>query len=352
MVSKKTIWRIHSWLGLIAGIPLLVIAFSGSVLVYKDELNALLIPEKTSVDPVDDQPLPLGERLDAAQDRLPEYVIVGWAIYRDSERSDFLYVIRRGEREWLHAYQDPYTGQILSEPAKATSDIMGWLLSLHFELLAGATGMAVNGILAIVLCMLGASGLILYRKFWKNLFTLRLRTSLRLLSGNLHRRIGVISAPVFLILGLTGAYWNITEVLHHVKGEHAEPRVTEPAYASDVPLERMLGNAEEAIPGYRLRYVDFPRNADRPITFYGESEEATPFRSPYHNTVSYDAQSGALIDHHRMDNATLWRQLVDAFTPLHFGTFGGHVSRVIWCVLGFAPGLLAISGFIVWCKRR
>lgn len=346
-MRRKTIWRIHSWLGLVAGVPLLVIAFSGSVLVFKDELNTLLIPGRVLVEPRERAPLSLDNRWEALREQLPDHVVVGWVLYPEPDRSDFVYVVERGDRDWRHVYQDPYTGEVLSPPARAQSELMGWILLLHYSFLGGDAGMAVSGGLAIVLCLLGGSGFYVYRNIWKSFFTFRWRTSLRLLSGNLHKRLGVVSAPVFLILGVTGAYWNINEVVHHISGEHEEPKITGYPYGKKLPLETMREEARGKIADYRLRYIDFPREAGRPVTFYGRFAHANPFRSPYHSTVSFDPETGVPKSHSQIDEASLWRQLVDAFTPLHFGSFGGFVTRVIWCVLGAVPGFLAISGFVV-----
>jgi uncharacterized iron-regulated membrane protein len=353
-MKTKTIWKLHSWLGLLAGIPLLVIALTGSLLVFKDEINAWLIPEKVLVEPQSAE-LPLEQRLDALQNGLPRHEVTGWAFYNEPERADFVFVMERGDNVWLHVYQNPYTGEILSEPATTTSELMGWILELHYTFLAGHIGTAVCGILAILLCLLGVTGFFIYRKFWKNFFSFRWRSSWRLLSGNLHKRIGVVSAPVFLILGLTGAFWNLDHILHeleHLAEEEHDPMMKERLYATDIPLDAMVAKSRETMDDFRVRYISFPWEKGLGITFWGELEGQSPLRSPYNSTVAFEAEQGEAQGHTRITEASLWTQIYDAFTPLHFGTFGGWISRTIWCVLGAAPGALALSGCFIWYKRR
>jgi len=355
-MKTKTIWKLHSWLGLLAGIPLLVIALTGSLLVFKDEINAWLIPEKVLVEPQATE-LPLEGRLDALQHGLPEHEVTGWAFYNEPERADFVFVMERGDNEWLHVYQNPYTGEILSEPTGTTSELMGWILELHYTLLAGHIGMAVCGILAVMLCLLGVTGFFIYRKFWKSFFSFRWRTSLRLLGCNLHKRIGVISAPVFLILGLTGAWWNIDHIVHELEhlaegeAEH-DPVMERRLYATEIPIDSMDAQARETMPDFRVRYISFPWEAGLGITFWGELVDQSPLRSPYNSTVAFDAEAGAYQSHTRITEASLWTQAYDAFTPLHFGTFGSWISRTVWCIFGAAPGVLALSGCFIWWKRR
>ena len=38
-------------------------------------------------------------------------------------------------------------------------------------------------------------------------------------------------------------------------------------------------------------------------------------------------------------------------TPLHVGNFGGEPVRVVWLVIGFAPPLLFVTGFVMWWTR-
>jgi uncharacterized iron-regulated membrane protein len=37
--------------------------------------------------------------------------------------------------------------------------------------------------------------------------------------------------------------------------------------------------------------------------------------------------------------------------PLHFGNWGGLPVKVLWCLLGLAPGTLGATGFLMWWNR-
>ncbi|MDQ8194348.1 PepSY-associated TM helix domain-containing protein [Coraliomargarita sp. SDUM461004] len=353
----KTIWKIHSWLGLVAGIPLLLIALTGSLLVFKDELNAWLIPEQALVEPTSAGPLKLVERLAALRAGLPMHEVTGWSLGKGPKDADFVYVMAHGDNEWLHVYQNPYTGEILSEPAPLNAQLMEWLLDVHYTFLADDLGMAICALLAILLCLLAVTGFFIYRKFWKNFLRLRWRTSLRLLSGNLHKRVGVLAAPILLILGGTGAYWNIDHVLHELEHHAEEDGAHEPylmaggLYAADLPLDALAEQARETIPEYKINYIGFPWEPGVDIIFWGSFEGQSPLRSQHHSTVAFNAQTGAYVSNTRMNEASLWKQIEDSFEPLHYGTVGGLLTRVLWCVCGAAPGFLALSGFFIRWKR-
>ena len=44
--------------------------------------------------------------------------------------------------------------------------------------------------------------------------------------------------------------------------------------------------------------------------------------------------------------------MTDSFEPLHFGTFGALPVKILWCLGDLAPGILAITGYILWWKRK
>jgi len=36
---------------------------------------------------------------------------------------------------------------------------------------------------------------------------------------------------------------------------------------------------------------------------------------------------------------------------LHFGTFWGHPSRIVWLLVGISPLILFVSGLLMWWNR-
>ena len=44
--DKKIMYKIHTYISLIFCIPLVIVCFTGSVLVYKDEINNILMRER------------------------------------------------------------------------------------------------------------------------------------------------------------------------------------------------------------------------------------------------------------------------------------------------------------------
>ena len=48
----------------------------------------------------------------------------------------------------------------------------------------------------------------------------------------------------------------------------------------------------------------------------------------------------------------IWTQVKDTFGALGFGTFGDLPIKVLWCLGGLTPRVLAASGSVIWLSRR
>ena len=359
-MNKRTLWKIHSIIGLIVAVPLLLAAITGSVLVFKPELKALFTPQEVLAEPTGEGRLTWDRLHATVRQAYPEHHIVGWHRMEDKGEADEVYLIAYGDSEWLKTTIDPYRGAILAEPA--VHDDIGvyffdWLVDFHYTYLMGHLGMLIGGIVALLLCVLGVLGFFIYRQFWVGFFTLRWGKSWRVLMGDIHSRLGVLSSVVFIVLGFTGAYWNLThaipDIWNHGLFEHEEAALpSEPMYSQDISLSAMVEDSQKAIEGYRAYYLSFPWEPGVDFTFWGAVSSGHFLRSPYGSTVVYDHQTGERKSVSDIREANGFYQTVDTFYRLHFGTFGGLTIKIIWCVLGFAPALLALSGTFVWWKRK
>lgn len=352
---RKRLWQLHSWLGLAAGLGLLVIGLSGSLLVFHEELEALFNRELVRVTPTPLGRLPIDALLAHAQRQLPDHEITGWLPQYDAPTmADVLYVIRRGDKEWLVATLDPYTGRLLASPRLGKTTITGWLLELHYAFFADHAGLLIVGTFGLLLLALGVTGVWLYREFWKHFFTLRWGRGARILFSDLHKFIGITSVAFNLVLGFTGAYWNFTHVIGEwIAGEHEQKQIEQRLYAPTLSLDAITRDAAQRLPGFRANFISLPSEPTAPtVTLWGAVEPHSWLTSPYGSTILYDPQSGAHRATADLRAADLWARIADSFRPLHFGDFGGLPVKILWALGGLTPGALAVSGFAIWWQRR
>ena len=353
---KKSAFKLHSWFALFACVPLLVISITGSILVYKQEIDRWLMPERAVVVNVaDDQVrLDLDTLKHAVNQQLPDHEIGTWELFDDKVRADAVYVIERGTFDFQKIFLNQYTGDILSEPVALNHYLTDWLVELHYTFLADHEGMLVALIFAFILVVLGVTGLIMHSRFWKHFFTFRTGRALAILFSDIHKFVGVLASPVLLILGLTGTYWNIAGYVHELE-EHAHTDgfvLTQRMYNDDVSLQRVHDQAIAEVDGLKPTYLVLAYEPDSHFAVYGWVPTGNPLYSQYSSGAMFDAQTGALKMSWDIRNLPFLQKLVDSFRELHFGTFAGEVSKLLWCVLGAAPVILTITGVYMWQSRK
>ena len=90
---NKTLFKIHRLLAFLVCVPLLLISLSGSVLVFKHEIDALLMPERVRVDFHGQQRLPFDVLLAAFNQRYPENEFTVWQVFADPCRAELGHVM-------------------------------------------------------------------------------------------------------------------------------------------------------------------------------------------------------------------------------------------------------------------
>ncbi|MCL1125425.1 PepSY-associated TM helix domain-containing protein [Shewanella surugensis] len=352
-MNRKKLFKWHSWFALTAMLPLMILSITGSILVFKPEIDLWLMKDHVALMQGGGNRLSLDKSLADISQQLPEYELGRWKMFDDSARPDVLFVIKRGTFDWYKVYFNPYQGQVISQAVPLNHDFTDWLLELHAHFLLEQSGQILGLILAGVFFFLGVSGLLIYKNFWKRLFTLRWDKKWRAFFSDIHKMFGVISAPIFIILAITGGYWNVSKLTRVSAGGPPAPLVmNKPFYNPLISFDRLQTDLEQVIPEFSLHYIGFPLNANAPILMRGGVSTPLSMMSEFGSGARFDAVTGQLItqwDVRLQGNVT---QLINSFRSLHFGTFAGVPSRIFWFVLGAMPIVLAFTGSFLWWQRR
>lgn len=357
LMMRKKLFKWHSYAALIALIPLFIMSITGSILVFKVEIDNWLMPEKMQVFKSQHERLSLDELMSDVKHYYPHYEIGSWELFDSEEnevRSDTAYLIKHGTTDWYKVYVDQYRGEILSNAVGVSDNVTDWLVDLHFRLLLDTAGIFIGAIVSLLFIFLSISGIILYRKFWLKFFTLRFKQAKRIFFSDLHKMVGIASSPVLLILGITGAYWNIAETIHEVS-EHVieEPYlISAPLYNQTLSIEGLYQQTKNEIDSFNATYLLMPFEPNINITFFGAVETHNPLNSEYSSTITYDKVSGEVLHKEDVRTASNVHVVVDSFRKLHFGYFAGIWSQLIWCLFGLSPVILSITGFYLYLQHH
>lgn len=347
---RKTVFVVHLWIGLSVGFLFAVVSLSGSVVVFRRELDGLQRPYLVYV-------APHGPRLDVEtlQARLR-------TAYPGAGSRDFTTLLFSPSGTGaLTTYVkgdsiavDPYDGHTIAHLA-GSSTFGGWMKELHVRLLEGKLGEAVNGEAALVASLLLLSGLWLWWPATRRQIRLRLtvkrRAGFRRTVYDLHNVIGFYSLAALFVVTLTGAALVFNRPLQKFVNDHTT--APQPKRFRIVPsgkrlsIEALMERAATAAPGTRLVLMTIPAVPRQPFTTMRQRDRGF---FPY-VSLTLDPYTGAVL--RIEDDATdpLGRKFMRQMSVLHFGIWGSTLSKILYVLLGLVPAALYATGIILWWKR-
>ena len=355
---RRAAFYVHLGGGLGLGLWLVLVSLTGSLVVFRGEIEDALHAPLTRVPPGTDRTAlqPVLERAQVAHPgakfhtvnlpTAPDQSLSFWG--HDAAGRSF------------HAYANPFTGALLGADL-ADDNLTEWLYLFHAQLLGGGTGEQINGLGALAWVALLGTGVGLWwpRKGrpWRDGFLVRWDAQTRRRTYDLHRASGIWSVLPLLVVVVTGAYFPFqapfrwfAETVTHSRAAEDSPR-SAPATdsAKPVTLDDALRVAAGALPEAPPNWVHLPAN-DRDV-FSVRKRLPGEWRREGANHVHVDAFAGTLVRVDRHAERTPAQRFLRAMFPLHVGTFGGLVTRILWAVLGLVPAALFITGALLWWRR-
>jgi uncharacterized iron-regulated membrane protein len=189
------------------------------------------------------------------------------------------------------------------------------------------------------------SGVVTYKKWWRGFFRWPRGGGGRRLAGDLHRLVGLWSLWFVALIALTGV-WYLVETLG---GRAAVPRL--PVVAGSEPvageaLDRMVARAQAARPSLEINEIRFGKEG---VVILGQ-DGAWLVRDRT-NAVAFDPADGRMTRMLDGRDLSLHQRISEMADPLHFGTFGGLATKLIWFVFGAALTTLAVTGTVIYSLR-
>jgi uncharacterized iron-regulated membrane protein len=170
--------------------------------------------------------------------------------------------------------------------------------------------------------------------------------------ANLHQFIGVYALLFNLMIGITG-FWMQRYVF---KKEFYIAYNYRPVHKISPPLFYSLGNSvkqlKEKFPGFTGYVIYFAQSKKARAAIYG-SQNTNSF---IHSKKFADA---IFLDSAGQPAMTAFVNEIDASSrydiinaQVHYGQYGGLPVKIIYCLFGLTGGLLSITGFLLWGKRK
>ena len=356
MSSQRTLnmlFTIHSWAGVVTGLLLFVVCFSGAVVVFKNEIDRWANPSLATL-PRARVPLSLDTLLHTVQDAYPRAQVEAIALPDAVTPSHFVYLRESGA---AGAPPERFKVAVRSDDGRVVGPVDSqfgqFLRMLHVFLFIGPRWIV--GFLGVAMLVLIATGFVIHRKILAELFTLRWGRSLRVVMSDLHKAAGIWGLGFHILIAATGAWLGLAPVFERaaqsIQERPAQGTRKAPAGAATMrSLDELRATAVAAVPGFEPRRLALQRwgRADAQVIFGGElaGHLASTAR------VTLDGATGQVRQALDPRRAGLLTQIDALMEPLHFGDFGGLPLKWLYFLLGLTPAFLSLSGTLIWLDGR
>jgi uncharacterized iron-regulated membrane protein len=205
---RKAVFQIHLWTGIGVGLYIVVACVSGSVVVFRRELMRMFANRpQVSAHDASSYRLSEDELRAAAERAYPDYHVTKVWRGRNGNLPVDIWM-ERGPAAKKRLF-DPYTGTDLGETIPPGVRVIDWLVSLHDDLLGGFTGRTVNGVGAVFLTVLCATGAIIWwpgTKTWRRSLNIQWNAGWKRINWDLHSAIGFWTFALVLMWAVSGIY--------------------------------------------------------------------------------------------------------------------------------------------------
>ncbi|MFJ7467233.1 PepSY-associated TM helix domain-containing protein [Peribacillus frigoritolerans] len=376
----RTVWRWHFYAGIIFAPLLIILAVTGSIYLFKPQIEQVLYQDYQEVTPLGDR-LPASQQIENVKELYPDAVVTKYHPGENASRSSEVSITSNNES--LTIFMDPYTGKSIGE-LNDEDRIMDKIEEIHGELMAGTLGDRIVELAACWAVVLIVSGLYLWypkkKQSLSGVLFPRLNKGKHIFRRDLHAVPAFWITAGMLFIIMTGLPWsgfwgNNFQLLATNSGSGYPPSIwTGSAPTSsiktkdiadvpwaaenlDVPLSDIQGflplsiddvvtiaNREGMHPSYS---INIPQETDGVYTL-----SAFPPKAQDEATIHIDQYSGAVLADYRYDHYGLIGKIVAWGITLHKGTQFGLINQMISLLICLGILLVAFSGFYLWWKRK
>ncbi|MEH2198507.1 PepSY-associated TM helix domain-containing protein [Nostoc sp.] len=356
--SRQIAFHLHRYIGLVVGLLLVIVGLTGSLLVFADEIDLLLLSHQIG------QVIPQGQRVsieselytvEAAYKDRPEFqaIVIRTPLAANAPHQVLL---RSPKGEITEVNVNPYTGAIMGSRIRDRT-FRTLLTKLHEELLVGEIGGLILGIVGLLSLLLSITGILLWPG-WKKLipgFKIKLKAHPKRVNFDIHKVIGIIAAIFLGLTGFTGFCWNFESftqpIIYALTLTPNPPDPVSQPLPSRTPLQlgQILKKADAALPDGLTTFIILPTTPE--ATFNIAKKLPHEAESFGRSRLWLDRYTGDLVQIKNTFELSLGDQIFDSFTPLHFGTFGGLPTRILYVFVGLTPLILFITSLVMYRYR-
>ena len=347
-MKKNFIFYIHSVAGLVSGLFILMMSLSGAALVFHEDVDDLQAPAVASFS---NSSYSVDKSYATLQKLYPKGQISNCTLPYGLAQAVRITIYDSSFKNGtapLQIFLDPQNLNILKVRG-SNDNFMSWLSKFHNSFHLGKKGEWLLGFFALVFLLSIITGFIQFRKKISAVLLFR-RPAYK--KNNLHQIIGVWALIFNLMIAVTG-FWMQRYVF---KKEFYQSYIYTPVLKASPPLSFKFDSAYAVIkkqyPDFTAAVIYFAQSNNGKTAVYGSrASNAYIHSKKFADVIMLDSAGG--IAKTRMINENPAADKYDIInSQLHMGRFGGTGIKIIYFVFGLSGGLLSITGFLLWWRRK
>lgn len=357
---------IHLWLGLTSGLLVFIIAITGCIYAFQEEIQNATQPFRF-VQNQHSAFLPPSEIQKISDAALPDKHIHA-VMYYDSVRAAKAIYYSLEEHYYYYVYVNQYTGEVL-KVKNEYADFFRFILDGHFYLwLPDDLGQLVVASATLVFLAMLISGIVLW---WpkklnglKKKFTIKWQSGWRRKNYDLHSVLGFYVSWLALIAVITGLVWGFQWFRDGVfaiasGGEkyieyYNPPSDTTSMQAFTIPaIDQVWLKMVKEYPKAESIEVHPPEDAVSAIAANANPDSYTYWKTDYRYFDQYTLEE-LPVDHvwNRFDEANAAELLMRMNYDIHVGAILGLPGKILAFLISLTVASLPITGVLLWLGRR
>ncbi|EQC47276.1 PepSY domain-containing protein [Bacteriovorax sp. Seq25_V] len=337
----KKIFKIHKILGLVLAMNFLILALTGTILIWKEELTQKV--HYSEEGPLLKQDFLVAYELLKTQ--FPNKKILSLAKDDNNSKIINIRITDQGKTKFSGATKLVYNKEnqsieTIQNIKKSSDTFIDFILKLHRDILLGGKGKYLIGLIGLGLIFILLSGILILKKFKNNKPVSNLRT----LVGSIHNTIGVFTFSWLLIVSLTGVFLSFNGLIINL---YFKSQINAQIISAEAKSEfpKALNKAFANLEGNEVDFISFPDNEFSTPSSYSILLEEGEIKRLMFVSVN------EAIDVKVVELPFILKTIIIS-EPLHYGNFGGATLKVIWTIFSLLSSILPLSALLIYLIRK
>ena len=364
---KKLFYKLHAWLGLVSGLFVFIIALTGSLYAFQEEISS--IPAYCHVKPSHNEMLSASKLQAIAESQLPGKRMNSIQ-FQGRERAVEAFFYGYQPSYYYKVFINPYTGEVL-KLKDMNKDFFRFVIQGHYYLwLPPTIGQPLVVAVTIVFFLVLLTGVVVW--FPKQLSKIKNRLVFKWKKGSkafkinydLHVVGGMYSIVFGIIFALTGLIFGLPPLAAGIHQLAGGSKALSYGVAAPKELPKTGLSSSQAVDSvWHLMLLEYPNastlsvnppyDSTSVISASATLSHGTHWKTDYRyfaprslQELSSDNIYGRLADANKADK--LLRMNYD----IHTGGILGLPGKIVACLTSLFIASLPITGIVIWWRKR